>query len=113
MAAELASMILLQKNGTTIVLDCQVPDAVASSVTFTATSKAAATSPASFRVPEACVITDFSILTGTTCTGMNLLVNGTSIPVQIRFANYLNTLSFRPALRIPLAKGDFLSATTN
>lgn len=111
MAAELGSLILLGKSGRTYSVDLYLPDAVAGLVAFSPNGAATATSPTQYRVPEDCVITDISVATGTTAVGLVINVNNASIQGGVlRYANQLNTLAQRPALRIPLRGGDFIGA---
>lgn len=111
MAAELGSITLLGRSGKTYIVDLYIPDAVAGLVGFAPNGAATATSPTQYRVPEACMITDVSVATGTTAVGLVLTQNNGSIQGGVlRYANFLNTLASRPALRIPLAAGDFLGA---
>jgi len=109
MAASNGSLTMLGKTGKTYIIDVYAPDAVGGQWGFSANGSAGATSPTQFRVPEQCVITDFSIATGTTAVGVVINQNNASIQGGVlRFANFLNTLNSRPALRIPLNSGDFI-----
>lgn len=111
-AAENGTIVMLGKSGKTYVIDFYAPDAVGGLLTFNANGAAASTSPNTLRIPEDCVITDFSIATGTTAVGAVLNVDNASLlGGTLRYANQLNSLSQRPALRIPLKGGSFLGAT--
>jgi len=111
-AAQNGTIMLLGQSGKTYSVDLYAPDAVAGLWGFNANGTAGATSPTQFRVPENCLITDISIATGTTAVGAIISVNNSSIAGGvIRYANYLNTLTSRPSLRLKLNGGDFIGAT--
>lgn len=111
-AAENGSLVMLGRSGRTYVIDIYAPDAVGGLWTFNANGAAVSTSPNTLRVPEDCTIIDLSIATGTTAVGAQLNVNNASlIGAALRYANHLNTLTQRPALRIGVKGGDFLGAT--
>lgn len=112
-AAEPCTFTLIGKSGVTYHIDVLSADAVAGALYFNPVGNAATTSPTFFQVPEDCWITDVSITTGTTCTGANLMMNGISIPVQLRWATQLDTNTGRPALRIFYPAGTFISGVTN
>jgi hypothetical protein len=112
MAASNGTMFLLGKSGRSYAVDLYLPDAVGGLVGFNPNGASASTSPTQYRVPEACVITDVSIVTGTTAVGAVLNVNNAALQGgALRYAIHLNTLNNRPSLRIPVAAGDFVGAT--
>lgn len=112
MAASAGTLILVGKSKRTYSIDLYVPDAVATSVTFNAAGLAASTSPASFRVPEDCMIIDASIAAAPTAVGASLAVNGAvANGGTLRWANQLATLANRSKLAVPIRGGDFISYT--
>jgi hypothetical protein len=113
MAAELGTIVLVGTSGRVYSIDAQIPDAVASQVTWNSAGAATATSSSTFRALEDSFITDFSVATGTTCTGATLTSDGNPIVGGVlRFANQLNTLANRPKLAIPVRRGSFVGAIT-
>ena len=111
MAAQNGSMTLVAKNGRTYIVDVYTPDAAATFQTFNPTGAAAAGSPTQFRIPEDCVLTDYSFAAAPTATNFGITVNnGAVIGGMVRYANILNTLPYRIPLRIPLKGGDFIGA---
>ena len=110
MAATFGSMNLRLPSGRTITVDCSIPDAVATLITFNATGLSATTSPATYIVPQDAVITDFSLTTAPTATGAIIKINsGIVNGGAMRYSNRLATLSKRMDLAIPVKAGDQLS----
>ncbi len=110
MAASAGTLILRGKSGRTYHIDTYVPDAVATSLTFNPTGLSGTGSSATWRAPEDCAVTDWSVVTGMTAVGFNLQVNNNSVVGgSIRHATNLNTLATRTPLFIPVNKGDFIS----
>lgn len=110
MAASAGSMVLVGASGKTYTLDVYIPDAVATLLTFNPTGLAATTSPADWRAPENCMVTDVTTATAPTAVGGTFKVNsGVVNGGTFRWADRINTLSTRHRLAIPLQKGDFLS----
>lgn len=112
MAATAGSMTLIGKSGRTWTVDLYIPDATATFLSFNPAGLAASTSPATYRIPENCVIYDISIGTAPTAVGAALSVNsGVVNGGTLRWANQLQTLANRQKLNIPLNAGDFISYT--
>ena len=88
-------------------VDFYIADVVATAVKFDAGSGASATSLPFWRAPENCTLVDISIVTGpTVMVALVPNVNGGVVPgIRFRIANFLNTLAFRPAVRIGVAQG--------
>lgn len=110
MAASAGTLYAVGQSGRQYIIDLYLPDAVAGVVQFNPSGVATTTS-GEWRVPENMTVTDISVITGTTAVGAVLykdkaVINGATI----RYANHLNTLNNRPALRIGLNAGSFLSA---
>jgi len=111
MAAQQATLTLVGKSGRTYAVDVYAPDAAATQTTFNPSGAASATSPATFRVPEDCIIYDFAIAASPTATGLVLYNNsGAIVGGTLRHANQLVTLANRQKLKIPLKAGDIISA---
>jgi hypothetical protein len=111
MAASNATMTLLGKSGRTYTVDCYVPDAVATQITFNPTGLAASTSPSNIRIPEDCILYDWSAVAAPTAVGFTISVNsGVINGGTLRHANQLCSLPNRQKLKIPLAKGDIMTA---
>jgi len=99
-------------TGKSYAVDCYVADVVGTAVKFDAGSGATANSLPYWKVPEDCVLYDFSIATGNTVTvALIPTADGAIIPgVRLRTANFLNTLAFRPTLAIGFKRGTNLGA---
>lgn len=112
MAATAGTLVLVGASGRTYTVDTYIPDATGTLLTFNPAGLAASTSPSTFRVPENCVIVDFSIGTAPTAVGAILTVNGAvNNGGTVRWANQLQTLANRMKLKIPITAGDFLGYT--
>lgn len=111
MAAQAGTLTLVSPKRTWTV-DLYLPDAVATFLTFNPTGLAASTSPATYRIPENCVIYDVSVGAAPTAVGAALQVNSGAVNGgTIRWANQLATLANRQKLQIPLNAGDFITFT--
>lgn len=111
MAASAGTVYAVGKSGRQYVIDAYLPDAVGGNVTFNMSGSAGTGTPTNFRAPEDLVITDISVVTGTTAVGLNIYVNQALINgSSIRYANHLNTLNNRPKLAIAVRGLDFVSA---
>lgn len=110
MAASNGTLTLVGKSGRTYTVDCYIPDATGTQITFNPTGLAASTSATSLRIPEDCVIYDFATVAAPTAVGFTIsnnsgVVNGGAL----RHANQLVTLANRQKLKIPLRAGDIIS----
>jgi len=112
MAATFATLVILGASGRTYNVDCSVPDAVATAITFNATGLSSTTSSATFRVPENGKIINFMMATAPTAVGCTFYTNST--PIQggtIRYAGLLTTAINQTPIGFPVKQGDLLSAT--
>jgi len=110
MAAQQATLTLVGKSGRTYTIDVYAPDAAGTQITFNPSGAAGATSPSTLRVPEQCIVFDYSIAASPTATGVVLYNNsGAILGGALRHANCLSSLANRQKLKIPLQGGDFIS----
>jgi hypothetical protein len=111
MAAQNGSMVITAPNGRSLVTDIYLPDAVATLWTFNPSSAALAASQAQLVIPCDGIISDISMATAPTATGANLQLDSANISGNtIRYANFLAANPNRPKLRIPVRKGQILTA---
>lgn len=91
----------------TYAVDIYISDVVAAPTTWDSGSGASATSLTFWRAPEDVLLVDLSIATGpTVMTSLIPTANGGSIPLnRFRIANFLNTLAFRPAIKMGFKQG--------
>jgi hypothetical protein len=91
----------------TYAVDIYISDVVAAPVTFDSGSGAGATSLQFWKAPEDVMLVDLSVATGNTvATALVPTSNGGQIPGQrFRTANFLNTLAFRPAIKLGFKSG--------
>jgi hypothetical protein len=113
MAAQNGTIFLLGlETGRTLNVDIYLPDAVATAWTFNPAAAAVAGSPASYRLPEKCVLRDVSMATAPTATGCFVTKNGNPIiGSALRYTNQLAALPNRAQMSIVFEKGDFIGAT--
>lgn len=94
----------------TYIKDAYLSDVANARINLDSGSGASASSENYWRLPEPCVLRDFSIPTGMTdTTKLQLTKNGIPTGDMPRFANHLNTLSNRPKLAIGFRMGDEFS----
>ena len=111
MAASNATLVIAGNSGKVYSIDAYVPDAVATQITFNPTGLAAATSPTQLVIPENGVIIDYVAVAAPTAVGCNISLDSASQPgATLRHANQLCTLANRQKLRIPVKRGQILSA---
>lgn len=109
MAASAGTLIAVGKSGRSYSIDLYIPDAVATLITFGVTGNAAATSSATWRVPEDITIVDIATPAAPTATTVTLTADGAAVAGGvIRWTNQINTLATRVAMRIPIRAGSFL-----
>ena len=85
--------------------------AVATYITFNPTGLAASTSPNTLVIPEDGVIVDYVQVAAPTAVGFNVMLDSAAQPgATLRHANQLCTLATRQKLRIPVRRGQMLSA---
>jgi len=99
-------MTFMGRSGFTYSKDVYLSDTVNTEVNWDAGSGAAATSPTRWRAPEDVLLADFAVVTGAAQTKIQMTSNGVPNGNNLRHSIYLNTLSNRPALRIPFNAGD-------
>jgi len=81
--------------------------------TFNPSGAAVAGSPTYWRAPEAVVVTDFAMHTGTTQTGLIMTEDGAiKNGAVIKYVPFLDTIANRPRLNIPFAQGALIGATS-
>jgi hypothetical protein len=92
----------------TYAVDIFISDVLAAPVTFDSGGGATATSLPFWKAPENVVLVDLSIATGNTVTtALVPTSNGGLIAGnRLRTANFLNTLAFRPAIKIGFKAGN-------
>ena len=94
------------KTGLVRNVDVYASDVTAAPCTFGTGGAAVAGSPNFCTFPEDVIVVDFSIVTGLTVSvAGNLRLDDAPTPSTIRFANYLNTLPFRPAINLLVRAG--------
>ena len=112
MAAQNGTIVLKGlKTGKTYFLSAYFPDATATALTFNPAGLAGSTSPADYRAPEDCVLTDYSLTAAPTAVGMVLKVNGALVNGgAFMHAQQLAANPNRPKIQIGIKGGDFISA---
>lgn len=99
------------QTGRTYTIDVYFSDVAGANVNFDSGSGAGASSDKFWIAPENIVFKDLSIPTGMTdTTKINIVANNVSTGNRLRFANFLNTIAFRPALSVPFRAGTKISA---
>lgn len=112
-AAQNAALSFRGRSGRLYNIDCYFADAAGGLATFNPSGAAVAGSLTYWRCPEAVVLEDFAMHTGTTqtsayCTEDGAVKNG----AVLRFLTFLDTLNNRPKLNIPFAAGSLFGITT-
>ena len=111
MAASYGTLVIAGNSGKVYSIDCYTPDATGTQLTFNPTGLAASTSPSSLVIPENGVIVDYVQVAAPTAVGFNIQLDSAAQPgATLRHANQLCTLAKRQTLRIPVRKGQILSA---
>jgi hypothetical protein len=111
MAASNATLIITANNGRTLSIDAYVPDATATLVGFNPSGLASSASNTQLVVPADGVITDWVAVAAPTAVGLNIQLDSASVPGNtLRHANQLCTLPTRAKLRIPVKRGQILTA---
>jgi hypothetical protein len=112
MAASAGQLKILLKDGSTYVVDAYQPDAVSTYIGFNASGLAGTASSTTLTVPkDAVAIVGWSVVTGATAVGMNIILNsGSKAGYTVRHALHLNTLATRQAIFFPVSPGDQLQA---
>ena len=95
----------------TYTIDVYLSDVVAANMNFDSGGGAGAGSDKFWTAPENIILNDFSIKTGMTdTTKINVVANNVSTGNRLRYANFLNTLAYRPVLAMPFRGGTKISA---
>jgi hypothetical protein len=111
MAASYGTLVIAGNSGKVYSIDCYVPDAVSTQLTFNPTGLSTTTSPTTLVIPESGMIVDYVQVAAPTAVGFNIALNSAAQPgATLRHANQLCTLATRQKLRIPVTRGDILSA---
>jgi len=110
MAAQNGTFVFVGKSGQTYTVDCYIPDAIATKLTFNPSGLAASTSTDYWKAPEDCVLVDVSgaapTAVGATITLSGALYTGKTF----RWANQLATLATRMKHKIPIPAGEQVGA---
>ncbi len=109
MAATEGTAVFTGRSGRTYVKDLYLDDVAGAPVNFDSGAGAAAASAESTQLPEQCVLSDVAIVTGAAQTKLQVTRNGISTGDMLRQTLHLNTLAFRPVLRIPFNPGDVIA----
>ena len=106
MAATTGTATFIGRSQRTYTKDLYFSDTVNGPVNFDSGGGAAATSGEFTTIPEPCVLADVAIVTGAAQTRLHVTRNGVGTGNMLRHTLHLNTLPFRPQLRIPFLAGD-------
>ena len=106
MAATTGTMTLIGRSQRTYTKDLYFSDVANGPANFDSGGGAAATSAEFTTIPEPCVLADVAIVTGAAQTKLHVTRNGVGTGNMLRHTLHLNTLAFRPQLRIPFLAGD-------
>ena len=111
-AAQFSTFTLQGSDGTVYNVDTYASDVANARCNFDGGNGASSSSLTYWVCPQQCTVLDFSIKTGMTdTTQIVLLANSAQIPnVKLRYANFLNTLTTRPPIRVTLKAGTQFSA---
>ena len=111
MAASNGTLVIAGNSGKTYSIDAYVPDAVATFLSWNPTGLAASTSPNQLVIPEDGVIVDYVQVAAPTAVGFNIQLDSAAQPgAALRHANQLCTLANRQKLRVPVRRGQILTA---
>jgi len=111
MAASNSTLVIQAANGRTVSIDGYVPDATGTLITWNPSGLASSTSQSQLVVPVDGIIVDYIAVAAPTAVGFNIQLDSASIPGNtLRHANQLCTLANRAKLRIPVRKGQILTA---
>lgn len=111
-AAPQYATMTISTGGGDLTIDVYASDVANALCNFDSGQGASSGSETFYKSPVSGFITDFSIKTGMTDTTVGkITVDGTNTRSSIRWANHLNTMSFRPPLRIPVGKNENIGIT--
>lgn len=98
-------------SGRQYPIDIYLSDVANANVRFDSGAGASSTSDTRWRCPEAGIIEDVSIHTGTVdTTKLRMLKGQFPLPDVLRYVNFLDTLTQRPRLAIPYRGGEDIAA---
>lgn len=110
-APQYATIIVQNRLGIRVPIDVYLSDVVDSLMTWDNGRGAGVGTPDFWVAPEPVTVVDFSIETGMTdTTKIQLTVNNMGIGAIPRYANQLNTLSYRSPMNLVVLKGQTLRA---
>lgn len=100
------------QSGKNLTVDAYLSDVASAYVQWDNGNGASSSSGSQWKAPEDVILVDFSIPTGMTDTKTIVPVrDGAMIPQQrLRYANFLNTLTYRPNLQLGFKAGTLVSA---
>ena len=109
---ENGTMTFKGASGRLYTLDVYVSDVAAAAFVWNPNGSAVAGGSTYWRCPENVTLVDYSVATGNTvAVGAYFTRDGATIPgTSLRTANQLNTLAFRPALKIDFPSGCLIGA---
>jgi len=111
MAASNGTLVIAGESGKVYSIDAYVPDAVATFIGWNPTGLSSSASPTQLVVPENGVIVDYVQVAAPTAVGFNIQLDSAAQPgATLRHANQLCTLATRQKLRIPVKRGQILTA---
>lgn len=109
-APRYGTMTVKNKLGIRIPIDIYISDVADAAVNFDNGRGAGSGTPAYWTAPESVAIVDISLASGLTdTTKVQPMVNNKSVGAVIRYANQLNTLSFRTPLNLVVLAGQTLT----
>lgn len=112
-AAQNGVFTFVGKSGRVYQVDGYTADAAGGLWTFNPSGLAVAGSPTYWRSPEAVVLSDFAMHTGTTQTGLVMTEDGaTKNGAVLKYVPQLDTIATRPKLAIPFNAGSLIGATS-
>ena len=106
MAATQGTVTFVGRSGRTYVKDLYLSDTVNTKINWDSGAGASATSDLDTDFPEPVFLADLAVVTGAAQTKLHLIRNGVSTGNFLRHTLHLNTLAFRPQMRIPFAARD-------
>ncbi|MBA7543927.1 hypothetical protein ES705_36271 [subsurface metagenome] len=109
MAATEGTATFIGRSGRSYVKDMYLSDTVDTPVNFDSGGGASATSKDEVSFPEDVYLADLAVVTGAAQTKLHVLLDNTSTGNFLRHTLHLNTLAFRPQMRLPVRARQILS----
>jgi len=111
-SAQNGAMTFQGRSGRIYNIDYSTADSGAGVLgTFNPSGAAVSTSPTYWRAPEAVVLKDFAMHTGTTQTGLVMTEDGAiKNGTVLKYPQFLDSLANRPVLNIPFNAGALIGA---